>query len=76
MERMADPTISSASLITKTTPPKVNRGAQFFDSVAKTPAKNSLPDQQKAFEQASQSLPTNSKPRTDVPRGFYLNIVV
>jgi hypothetical protein len=73
---MSDPTISSTPFIVKTASPRANRGAQFFDSISKAPPKNSAPVEQRGFYQASQSLPTNAKPRTDVPRGYYLNIIV
>jgi hypothetical protein len=73
---MADPATLSTSPISRTTPPSGYRGAQTVKNIANTLPKNITPDQEKALGQLNQSLSAEKPPRTDVPRGFYLNIVV
>jgi hypothetical protein len=73
---MADPAILSTFPISRTNPPEGYRGAQTVKHIANTLPKNNTPDQEIALGKLSQSLSLEKPPRTDVPRGFYLNIVV
>ncbi len=74
---MADTTsISTAPILNAVRRPSNYGTTHEVQLRANVARRNDTPEQQVAVKQLDRALSTSEPPRTDVPRGYYLNIVV